>query len=102
MPNYDFLNTQTGEQFTERMSMNEREEYLANNPHIQQLLTRMNMFAGSPKNDDGWKENMSRIAEAHPNSALAEKVGGRSSSTVKATQVLDKHGIRKGKYSMDL
>ena len=73
MPNYDFLNTQTGEQFTERMSMNEREQYLANNPHIQQLLTRMNMFAGSPKNDDGWKENMSRIAEAHPNSALAER-----------------------------
>ena len=37
MPNYDFLNTQTGEQF-ERTSMNEREQYLANNPHIQQLL----------------------------------------------------------------
>ena len=48
-PNYDFLNTQTGEQFEKDMSMNEREQYLANNYHIQQLLTRMNMFAGDLK-----------------------------------------------------
>jgi len=102
MPNYDFLNTQTGEQFTERMSMDERELFLTNNPHIQQLLTRMNMFSGKPKTDDGWKENLSRIAEAHPQSALAEQQGGRSSTQSKVQSVLDKHGVRKGKYTMDL
>lgn len=102
MPTYDFMNTQTGEQFTETMSMNEREEYLTNNPHIQQLITRMNMISGMPKTDDGWKENLSRIAEAHPTSTLADRVGGRTSKAAKTAAVLEKHGVRKGKYSMDL
>jgi len=102
MPTYDFENTKTGEQFTEIMSMKEREKYLADNPHIKQLLTRMNMIAGMPKNDDGWKENLARIAEAHPNSTLADRHGGRTSKAAKTSAVLDKHGVRKGKYSMDL
>jgi len=102
MPTYDFMNIETGEQFTEVMTMSEREAFLAKNPHIQQQITRMNMISGMPKNDDGWKENLSRIAEAHPHSALADRVGGRDSKTAKTTSVLEKHGVRKGKYSMDL
>ena len=38
MPTYDFVNTNTGEEFEEFMSMAAREQYLKDNPHIQQML----------------------------------------------------------------
>ena len=38
MPTYDFKNTETGEIFERIMSISAREEYLKENPHIQQLL----------------------------------------------------------------
>ena len=102
MPTYDFMNIETGEQFTEIMSNSERLTFLAENSHIQQQLSRMNMIAGIPKNDEGWKENLSRIAEAHPNSTLADRHGGRTSKEAKVSSILEKHGVKKGKYKMDL
>lgn len=38
MPTYTFINKETNEEFSEFMSMSERDEYLHNNPHIQQTL----------------------------------------------------------------
>ena len=102
MPLYTFMNKDTDETFTEFMSMSQREEYLSQNPNITQQIVKVNMISGSGlKNDGGWKENLSRIAEAHPTSALAEKIGGhtRSAKTVKSTKVLDKHRVRRGTYS---
>ena len=104
MPLYDFVNTKSGEQFSELMSMSAREEYLSNNPHIeQQHLAAPGLVTGTGtfKNDNGWKENLSRIAEAHPNSALAEKQGGRSSTKVMVDNLAKKHGYGKsGNYKM--
>ena len=104
MPLYTFMNNDTGEEVTEMMSMSAREEYLKNNPHMTQQIKSLNMVSmvGGIKNDAGWKENLSRIAEAHPNSTLADQVGGRSNKTVKNVNALNKSGVRKGKYSMDL
>ncbi len=104
MPLYTFMNNDTGEEVTEMMSMSAREEYLKNNPHMTQQIKSLNMVSmvGGIKNDGGWNENLSRIAEAHPNSSLADQVGGRSNKTVKNVNALNKSGIRKGKYSMDL
>ncbi len=102
MPLYTFMNKDTNEVFTEMMSISQREEYLSQNPNITQKLLALNMISGTGlKNDGGWKENLSRIAEAHPTSALAEKIGGhtRSAKTIKSTKVLDKHGARRGTYS---
>tara|TARA_B000000565_G_scaffold241660_1_gene206618 strand:+ start:539 stop:835 length:297 start_codon:yes stop_codon:yes gene_type:complete len=98
------MNNDTGEEVTEMMSMSAREEYLKNNPHMTQQIKSLNMVSmvGGIKNDGGWNENLSRIAEAHPNSSLADQVGGRSNKTVKNVNALNKSGIRKGKYSMDL
>ena len=98
------MNNDTVEEVTEMMSMSAREEYLKNNPHMTQQIKSLNMVSmvGGIKNDGGWNENLSRIAEAHPNSSLADQVGGRSNKTVKNVNALNKSGIRKGKYSMDL
>jgi hypothetical protein len=99
MPLYDFIDTNTGEQFQKILKFSERESFLSENPHIQQqILGAPMMVRGSAstfKNDDGWKENLSRIAEAHPNSALAEKVGGRDSKKLKVKEIAQKHGLGK-------
>jgi hypothetical protein len=103
MPEYTFKNEDTGEETTEIMSMSAREDFLKNNPNMTQQILRVNMISGiGLKNDNGWKENLSRIAEAHPNSALADQVGGRTNKTVKNVNALNKSGVRKGKYTMDL
>jgi len=99
MPTYEFENTKTGEQFEDMMTISEKEDYLKKNPHIHQIYTRLNIVSGvntSNKTDSGWKENLSRIAEAHPNSALAKEHGSRKSiKQVKTEQVLNKHRARK-------
>ena len=100
MPLYTFMNKDTDETFTEFMSMSQREEYLSQNPNITQQIVKVNMVSGTGlKNDGGWNENLSRIAEAHPNSALADKLGGRTTKHAKAMSTLEKHGVRKGSYS---
>ena len=45
------------------------------------------------KNDSGWKENLSRIAEAHPNTPLGDKYNKKSTKELKTRQVLKKHGV---------
>jgi len=107
LPLYDFENTETGERFVEMLTIGGRETYLQENPHIKQLmLSAPGLVSGTgfqSKQDDGWKENLSRIAEAHPNSSLADKVGGRSSSKTKVREIASKHGRTKsGSYNMDL
>jgi len=106
LPLYDFLNTETGEQFSTFMKISEKETFLEENPHVQSLILGAPSLArgtGKMTNDAGWKENLSRIAEAHPNSALAEKVnGGRTSKQVLVDKAVKKAGYgKKGSYTME-
>ena len=86
MPTYTFENTKTGKVYDEYMSISERETYLEQNPHIKQLINKINIVSGTGgiKTDSGWKENMSRIAEAHPTSPLAQRYVIRSIKQVKS------------------
>ena len=98
MPIYTFENTKTGKVFDDMMSISEKESYLKKNKHIKQLLTTINISSGvvgvNMKNDGGWKDNLSRIAEAHPNSELAKQQKRRSTKEVKTQQVVEKHRRR--------
>ena len=38
MPNYTWKNKETGEEFTNSMTMAEHDEYTKNNPHLEQVL----------------------------------------------------------------
>lgn len=38
MPTYTFKNTNTGEEWTEQMTISARTQYLADNPHIEQMI----------------------------------------------------------------
>ena len=99
MPSYTFEDTKTGKVFDEFYSISYKEEYLKKNKHIKQLITQINIVSGtgSIKNDSGWKENLSRIAEAHPTSPFADRFGKKSIKEIKTKQVIEKHRKRKGK-----
>ena len=98
MPIYTFENTKTGKVYDDMMSISEKESFLKKNKHIKQLLTTINISSGvvgvNMKNDGGWKDNLSRIAEAHPTSELAKQHRRRSTKEVKTQQVVEKHRRR--------
>ena len=98
MPIYTFENTKTGKVFDDMMSISDKESYLKKNKHIKQLITTINISSGvvgvNMKNDGGWKDNLSRIAEAHPTSELAKQHRRRSTKEVKTQQVVEKHRRR--------
>ena len=98
MPIYTFENTKTGKVYDDMMSIAEKELFLKKNKHIKQLLTTINISSGvvgvNMKNDGGWKDNLSRIAEAHPTSELAKQHRRRSTKEVKTQQVVEKHRRR--------
>ena len=99
MPTYTFENTKTGKVFDDFMSMADKETYFVQIPHIKQIINKINIVAGvsgrSYRSDQGWKENMSRIAEAHPTSPLADRYGKKSIKQAKTEQVIQKHRRRK-------
>ena len=93
MPTYTFHNIQTGVVEEKVMKIAEKEQYLKDNPSVEQVHTGINIVAGvgGIKSDSGWKDNLSRIAEAHPRSALAERHGNKSIKDIKTKQVVEKH-----------
>lgn len=108
MPTYEFKNTTTGEIFEEIMSYSSKVEYLKENPNIHSHFSSFPpMTRGTEKwdpsnnQDSGWNENMARIAEAHPNSSLAEKVGGRNSKQSKIAEIARKRSKFKKDYNMN-
>ena len=46
---------------------------------------------GGIKNDGGWKDNISRIAEAHPGSPIAQRYGKDTTKNINTRNVLKKH-----------
>ncbi|HJN05203.1 MAG TPA: hypothetical protein QF480_01180 [Bacteroidales bacterium] len=97
MPTYTFENKKTGKQYTDIMTIAEMETYLKKNKHIKQCLNKINIVSGvgGMKTDSGWKDNISRIAEAHPTSPLADQHRKKSIKEIKTQQVLQKHRTRR-------
>jgi len=99
MPTYTFEDTNTGDVYEMTMRISERDEFVKDNPHMKQLITGAPMVVsgvsghGQMKNDAGWNENMSRIAEAHPGTPFADRYGKRSTKEIKTREALKKHGV---------
>tara|TARA_Y100000114_G_scaffold107366_1_gene100698 strand:+ start:670 stop:966 length:297 start_codon:yes stop_codon:yes gene_type:complete len=97
MPTYNFKNNKTGEEWEEFFTMNGKDSFLKQNPDVVQLPSLFSMSASGTgdriKTDSGWKENLSRIAEAHPNTPLGDKYNKKSTKELKTRQVLKKHGV---------
>jgi hypothetical protein len=98
MPIYSFENIKTGKEYTEQMSMSKLDEYLSNNKDIRQVFTSLNIVGGvaglTHKQDGGWKDNLQRIAEAHPGSPLADRYKKKSIKEIKTKEAINKHRKR--------
>lgn len=73
MPTYEFRNKETGEVTEHIMRISEREQFIKENPHLEQTITSAPAFAGDHitiRKDTGFKEVLQRIHEKTPGSQL--------------------------------
>jgi hypothetical protein len=73
MPTYDFRNKETGEVTEHIMRIAEKEQFLIDNPQLEQTITTAPAFAGDHitiKKDTGFKEVLQRIHSLTPGSQL--------------------------------
>lgn len=97
MPIYTYRDVNTNEIFDVMMSMSDLQEYSKQNPSHERYFDSVPAIVSgvstSTRTDDGFKEVLSRIAEAHPESTLADQHGGGKS----IKQVQTARAIRKWK-----
>lgn len=96
MPTYSFLNTETGEEFELMMKISEKEEYLNQNKHITTIITAPAIVSGVStskhnRTPSGFKEVLSKVAEAHPESVVGERYRTKSIKEVRTKEIVDKH-----------
>tara|TARA_R110000782_G_C14649331_1_gene396530 strand:- start:23 stop:382 length:360 start_codon:yes stop_codon:yes gene_type:complete len=98
MPTYTIENTEENEIYDTVCSWNELQTFLSENPQYKKVVTAPAIVGGiegkTHRVDDGFKENMSRIAEAHPNSPMAERYGhGKNIAETRVRNVAKKHKL---------
>lgn len=109
MPTYVFLNTKSKKLEEHVMSIRVYDDFKKDNPHLERYIedapgfnyTGSGDFTGK-KTDNTWKEVMSKIAEAHPASDLAEKHGKKSIKELKTREVIKKHAKKRKELAADL
>ena len=99
MPTYRFYNKKTKEEYTDLMSISEMEKFIKKK-HIKLLPpTTLNIVSSvghvDSHTDNGWKEVMSKISEAHPNSHLADQYGKKSVKDTQIDKVIKTHRAKK-------
>ena len=101
MPTYRFKDNHTGEVWEELMTISEMEELIKSDTIELLPPTQMNIVSSvgsiDSKTDGGWKEVMSKAAEAHPNTPLAERYGKKTVKQTQIESVMKKHRDRKSK-----
>ena len=93
MPIYTFRDTTTDEVFEVMVSLSDLDEYKKVHPHYEKLIDAPNIVGGvsiTGKMDDGFKDVMSKIAEAHPDSELASQHSRKSIKQVRTERALQK------------
>jgi hypothetical protein len=94
MPTYNFIDTETQEEFEVVMKIAEREEFLKDNPQVQPIITAPALISGvdtQQKVPDGFKEVLSKVGEAHPDSKLGREYGNKTNAQIKARDIVDKY-----------
>ena len=98
MPTYRFYNKNTKTEFEEYMTISDMEKF-TKKKHISLLPpTQMNIVSSvgsvDSHTDSGFKEVLSKVSEAHPNSPLANRYGKRSIKDTQIERVRKKHRTR--------
>ena len=94
MPMYSFRNNETGEEYDMMMKYDDKLEYLKNHPEIESIITGApGLVSGTgdrTKPPSGFKEVLSKIADANPNSKLANDYGKKDHKSVKIREAVQK------------
>ena len=96
MPTYIFKNKKTGVVYEDFMSISDMQKIISN-PNMELVIESVNIVTSQgdnidAKTDDGWKETLSKISEAHPDSELTKQYGKRrSNKDVKVEKIRKKH-----------
>lgn len=96
MPVYKFRNTVT-DQITEiTLRISDYESFMTNNPDMERYFGIDDVPAtvsgvGGIKTDSGFKEVLSKISDAHPNSQLADRHATKSIKQSQTDRVFNKH-----------
>ena len=99
MPTYRFKDHNTGKIWEDLMLISEMEKFIKKK-HIELLPpTQMNILSSvgsvDTHTDNGFKEVLSKVSEAHPESPLARRYGRRSVKDVQISNMRKKHRNRK-------
>ena len=99
MPTYRFKDNHTGEVWEELMTISEMEELIKSDTIELLPPTQMNIVSSvgsiDSKTDNGWKEVLSKVSEAHPASNLASQYGKKSVKDTQVDRVIQKHRAKK-------
>ncbi len=79
MPVYTFRNINTQDQFDKVLKYEDKNNYLKENPELEQIFTKVppigdSVRLGLRSTDDGFKEVLSKIGNAHYGSDLKNKL----------------------------
>jgi hypothetical protein len=97
MPLYTFQDTETGEVDDVIMKYEDKKAFLADNPHITEVMGAPAFVKGvgdRTKPPEGFKELLSKISEANPNSKLAQDYGPKDHKSVKIRELVQKHAAK--------
>lgn len=94
MPLYTFENLETGEVWEEFCSISSMQEKIQDS-NIKQIIFAPAIVSGvqglSYRTDGGFNDVLSKVAEAHPDSELADRTLKRGVKEVKTRQAVSKH-----------
>ena len=100
MPTYKLRNKKTQVSYEVFCTYPELQKMLETDPDLIQMLTAPAIVGdhivkqGDGRMDGGMKEVFSRVAEAHPNSPLADRFGsGQTSAQKKVQEIGKRHGL---------
>ena len=82
MPTYDFENKRTGEVFEKMMTIADKEQYLKDNPDIQQLLGMPKIVSGADgirRTDDNFRDILREIDKKHKGGRKGNSMNKHSS-----------------------
>jgi hypothetical protein len=94
LPTYNFIDTETNEEFEVVMKISEREEFLKENPQVQPIITAPALISGTSsyqKVPEGFKEVLAKVGENHPDSRVGREYGNKTIAQVKARDIVDKY-----------
>jgi hypothetical protein len=104
MPLYDFMNEETGEVEERIVSISGFDQFLKDNPHLKQVhinapALNQGGLGDRVKNDGGFKEVLSKISDANPNSKLANTYGKKDKKSVAVREAVQNVQKRMGDIS---